>query len=407
MIPTAVAVLGPSDITCDVESATVRHGRDDPTSQPEASTATLNLVGVVPVEIGQWVSLVAVHASISHTRFLGKVTDVEIGWEDVDHPFTRLTAAGDLATMGRRVIGDAPFPAELDGARANRAITASGVATDAARTDPGTVQVLARDVDAQPALNVAQDAAQDGMGILWQTRDGYVVYADADHRRGSITPVALDACEIPVGVVWSRTLEGLVNDVRVRYGMPEAEVRATDASSITDLGTYGYSLTTRLASSADATSRANGMLARQARPAWVLTGISVDLGLLTAVNSTADDTALTAQLLALDVHGLLSVTGLPAGSPYTSAVLWVEGWTEQVAWGEWSIAYAVSDYCRTSPEPRWDDLPDAYTWDTVPDKTWDQTTCLPPIPPSGTWDDIPATTRWDQVDAATTWDTWS
>lgn len=417
MLPVATVTFGttPAEITCEVETATIRHGRDDPSSDPDADAATLGIFGLVPpeVDIGTPITVQATTAGVTSVRFVGKVTDVGIGWDSPDRPIGQIIAVGALADMGRRVVGDAPFPQETDGARANRAIALAGVPTDAARTDLGTLQVLPRDVDAQPALQVAQDAADDGGGMLWMAKDGAVLYADADHRRAAQVKLALDPCAMPLTVTWVKNLEGLVNDVRVRYGTaPEGgdqpEYHATDPVSIAARGTFASSITTRLADAAAATSRAGQMLARQAQPAWVLSGIAIYLELIGKLGADVlDDATATNAVLALEMHDLVSVTGMPAGSPYTSATLWVEGWTETITWSSWRISYAVSAYCRTSAEPRWDDVPAATTWDTIADITWDQATCLPPAPPSGTWNDIPSTLRWDQIPAGTTWDTWS
>lgn len=416
MLPAAVITFAGTDQTCLVESGTIRHGRDDPTSQPEADSATLEAWGPLPagVDIGTDLVVNAVLAGTTYPRFAGKVTDLQISWETVDTPTAQIIAVGQLASMGRRIIGDAPFPQELDGARANRAIGLAGVPTDAARTDPGSLNILGRDVDAKPALSVAQDAASDGSGMVWMTKDGKIVYADANHRRGAQVKVALDACAMPLTVTWVKNLEGLVNDIRIRYGVaPEGgeqpELHVWDQPSIDARGTYGASLTTRLVDSADATARATLALVRQATPAWVFAGVAIDLELISKLRdlTPAQDEAATTAILGLEMHDLISVTGLPAGSPMTSAILWVEGWTESIIWGSWQVSYAVSGYCRTSAPPRWNDVDPTWTWNTVSSSlTWNSSTCLPPRPPQGRWDDVAATLRWDSIDPAITWDSW-
>ena len=414
MIPTAEVAFAATDETCSVERAVIRHGRDDPSSQPQTDTATLEIVGVVPAgtDIGTDIAVDAIVAGVRYRRFAGQISDIAIAFESVDRPVATIIAVGQLAAMGRRIIGDEPWPVELDGARANRAIALAGVPTDPVRTDPGTVQVLARDVDAQPALNVAQDAAVDGDGMLWMAKDGVVLYADVRHRRGYAVALALDACSIPLSIVWSKGLEGLANDIRIRYGAEgaEAEVHLADDDSVAELGEYGASLSTRLANASAANARATLLLNRQSRPAWILAGIGVDLGLIGAMRelTPAADAADTVAILGLEVHNLVSVTGLPDGSPAASATLWIEGWTETIAFGSWLIEYAVSDYCRSSTPPAWDDIPLDRTWNNVdPARTWDAIYCLPPTPPAGRWNDVPSSLRWNQVPPATTWNSWT
>jgi hypothetical protein len=414
--PSAIAWVGDAAgrIECQVLSASIHHGRDDPSSQPEASTATLELVGVLPAEvaIGARVRVSAVLGGVEYPRFDGEITDVEVGWDTVDLTRPRIIAAGDLGRLGRRPIGDVPWPAELDGARVARILQLAGFPPAPLETDPGTVQILARDVDRQPALALAQSTAIDGAGVLWQDRAGAILYADALHRRGVATSLELDACDVGLGLGWAATLEGLCNEAHIRYGVApdggeQPEVTASDPVSIAERGLYGESLTTQLATAADAQRRADVTVARQAAPAWVLGGLEVDLGALDPVR--------TAQLLELvEIHELLSITGLPAGSPATSALLWVEGWRETIEGGAepgaiaWSVAYATSDYCRTAAPPLWDDLAAALTWDSVdPALTWNSSTCIPPQPSRGRWNDAPASLRWDTIDPAATWDTWA
>jgi hypothetical protein len=409
-VPAALAMFGSSSVECQVLSAQIHHGRDDPTSQPVASSATLELVGPLPPDavIGARVTVTAELRGVSSTRFDGEVTDLGVGWDDVDHPRPRVIAVGDLARLGRRPIGDVPWNQELDGARVARILELAGFPTNPFLSDPGTVQVLARDVDRQPALALAQSTADDGAGVLWQDREGRTRYADAMHRRGAELELELRSCDVGIGLGWEESLDGLVNDVHLRYGpTPEGseqpEVYATDAASIDARGLFGASMTTAIATAVDAQKRADLIVARQAVPSWLLGGLEVDHALF--------DDATTAAILGLDVHDLLSITGLPEGSPATSAFLWVEGWREKIDGGDngptWQLAFATSDYCRTAGTPLWDDLTGGETWDTVdPALVWNRATCIPPRPSFGRWHDVPASLRFDTVDPATTWDTW-
>jgi hypothetical protein len=407
----AVDPYAADPIECEVLHAVIRHGRDDPSTQPEADAATLDLVGVMPagVAIGARVSVLASAGGSEYERFAGRITDVRIGWDSVDIPVGTIIAVGELADMGRRVIGDAPYPAELDGTRVNRAIVAAGVSTDPIRSDPGYLTVLPRDVDAKPALVVAGDAAYDGGGFVWQATDGAVLYADAFHRRAPAVALELVACDLPLALTWSQSLEGLANDVSVRYGAAvgggdQPEVHADDPGSIELYGTHAASVTTRLAAESDAAERANLILARQAAPVWVLSALGFDL------EAPMVDADLTAALLGLEVHDLVNVTGMPAGSPMAGAWVFVEGWVETIDPGAWRIELVVSDYCRTAPAPQWDDTDPAWTWDGLdPTLTWDATTCLPPFLAGypDRWVDVPSSERWDTLDPSTEWDAWT
>jgi len=311
-----------------------------------------------------------------------------------------------MGDLGRRVIGDTPWPQELDGARVARILAAAGVTTNPAHNDPGRSQILARDVDAQPALNLAQEVADSASGMLWETRVGEVCYADADHRRNMTPSLTLDACDVLVTPVWQRTTDGLINSATVAYGVAPAGgerpvYTANNAPSRDRYGRYEVSKTTVLADLVDAQALALLLTTRNATPVWVMAALPVDVAALDVDRTTA--------LLTMDVHDLLELTGLPAvGDVPTTTSLWLEGWAETLRAGEHELTLSVSGYCRTVPPPRWDDVRPEVTWDTIGTLTWDEATCFGPLPIRGDrWNDQPASTRWDFLTPDQTWDTFT
>lgn len=366
------AAGGPAvDMSALVEQVSLNHGRDDDTGQPEASSCTLDLLRLSPavippeLDIGAQLAVTITTPNVSSTRFQGRVTDMSLGWKEEgedtpDWGAGQVVAVGTLADTGRRVVGAEPFPQELDGARVARVLQLAGVTLDPLYSDPGTVQILARDIDSQPALDVAHDAAVSASGLLWQTRDGLVRYADATHRRGIQPSITLDASQVLVTPTWQRSTEGLVNDVSVGYGpTPEGSEQprylADEPTSKGKFGTYGYSITTALAALADAQALGQLLLVRNSKPVWSMAALPIAVDAL--------DQATYEALLSLDVHSLISLVGLPAISTApTSAMLWVEGWKETLAYGVHELELAVSGYCRTSAPPRWNDVAPGWLW---------------------------------------------
>lgn len=391
-------------VECQVLRGSIAHGRDDPTTQPVASTCVLELIGDLPAlaVIGTRVEARATVVTArphSFVRFVGEITDIKVAWDSVSLTKPQIIAAGYIGRMGRRLVGATPYPSELDGARVNRAITDAAVPTDPFLTDPGTVNVLARDVDRRAALDVAHDAAEDGGGILWEDRNGRVLYADTEHRRNAPISATLDACDVSVGLEWQQSLEGLINDIYIRYGLPIAEYHASDADMVAQYGVYGGSLSTRLQDEADAIKRADIIIARQARPIWVVSGVEVNLNFLTENEASA--------LINVDVHSLIKLINLPATSPVSEALLWVEGVRETIEPDSWLFSMAVSDYCRTAGATRWNDLPQSLTWDTLdPNMTWNEVSCIAPDPVGGAWDTTDPALRWDTVSSNVLWDQW-
>lgn len=363
-------LTGGADLSCLIDTLTVTHGRDDTGSQPEASAVSIDLTTdldplPLTVEIGAYLKVTTTTAARAYTRFLGRITDIALGWQEAgedtpDMGLGKLTAVGNLADLGRKVVGDAPFPQELDGARVARVLALAGVNLDPGSSDPGTVQILPRDIDSQPALDVAQGTAASSGGLVWETATGEIRYADAMHRKGIGVGLSLDACDLFVTPTWRRTLAGLVNEVSIGYGaIPSGGeqpryVAANDASKAA-FGRYGYTTATELAALADASAMGQLLLVRNGSPVWIMSGLPVDTEGL--------DDARYDQLLALDVHSLVNLTGLPAiGAAPTTATLWVEGWKETFAYGSHVIELVVSGYCRTVPAPRWDDVDPGWLW---------------------------------------------
>lgn len=408
-----------TDISCLVDQVSIQHGRQGATGQPDASAVTLDLSydsdeASLPdgFDVGSLVQVTTTVDGVDSVRFSGNVSDMATGWDDAgtETPsavVAQVVAVGALADSGRRVIGDEPWPQELDGARVARIMNLAGFNLDSITSDPGTVQILPRDVDKQPALALAQEVADSANGILWQTRTGAIRYADAEHRRRTAATLSLDACDVLVTPTWRRDLAGLVNSISLGYGVPVEEggeqprYTATREDSQQRYGRFEFTTATVLSALADAEAMANLLLTRNSHPVWILSELPVDVYDL--------DAARTLELLALDMHDLLSITGLPTtGDLPVTTSLWVEGWSEVLADGVHELSLYVSGYCRTSPPPRWDDVPEEWTWDTLPnpDATWDDASCFGPPTTRGRWADVPASLRWDWVPLDVTWDTW-
>lgn len=404
------------DVSCLVDEVTITQGRADATSQPEPASATVDLTigpgAPLPagVDVGAWLVITTTLAVDTYTRFTGRITDAGIGWDDAgpdtpDAGIGQIVATSVLADYARAVIGAEPFPQELDGARVARAFAAAGLTLDPALSDPGMVEILPRDIDARAALEVAQEAASSAGGLVWETRDGQIRYADADHRRGADVDLDLDACDLYVTPTWMRNVSGLVNDITIGYGTaPEGGGDAPSYTyrhreSVDRWGRYAYSVGTILAREEDAQEMAHLIATQNSTPVWQLNALPVAVADLDATQ--------TAALLDLEVHALLRVSGMPvAGGTPSAFACWLEGWTERLAWGIHDLELTVTDYCRTVPPPRWNDLDPDVAWDTLdPALTWDDTACVgAPVADLGRWDDVAASTRWDQVDPDTAWD---
>lgn len=406
----------------------ITQGRTDPDGQPVPGVCVLQLrtdaLAQLPragdelrVELGEdalaWAGLDTVEElAAGRVRFVGHITDqvARPGLRPDDPGVLQLTATTPRARLGRTYVGDTPWPVELDGARAARILELAAV--DAGLTlgdhDPGTVEVLARDVDRQPAARLLDDLAADTGGTLVELRDGTLVWHDAEHRQGVASSVELTAANVlRESAEAAQKLGGTVNDVELGYGplvggQQLDSVRWTDSASRDRFGPFSTPpRTTQLLDEADADALAYRIVGTSSVPRWNQPGLAVEL----LSGGGTVDAAQRRKLLQLQQGDLLTVAGFPAAGPFRRARLWAEGWTEEVSRTHWRLSIVGSDYGRGGPAPRWADVASDLTWaDVDPDVTWwaavgwDFGEDDP-----GRWLDRPGRQTWDQLDPALTW----
>lgn len=352
------------DSTTALVSYVVARGRGDVTRTTEPSTCTVGLdsrrTDYTP-RVGDQLPLrihpeYAAALEVDPARFTGRVTDVALA----DDNTITVTATGTSARLTSRV-GAEPWPAELDGARAARILAALATIqpVDVGTIEPGTVRVLARDVDAQPAGALLDELAVSAYGLLIEGRDGALSWHDANHRRDATPVVELGGDAIMRPFAWTQGIGDLVNSVTVTYGTGAA-VTITDPASadpVTGHGLAAGEIRSVLAAQVDAATLAFRMVARRAVPLWRLPAVTVDL-MRTA-------RAQLPHLLEIETGDLVDLTGLPGRGPGTEALAWVEGMTESMTRTAWRTSLALSDYLSGGVNLRWVDVPAGIAWDDV------------------------------------------
>jgi hypothetical protein len=419
--PLAITLAGAPVPAEQVGPVVIRHGRETPSQPPDPATCSLTLLSAglprlprigdpLLLELGpgavDYAGLTGPALDAARVRFTGHVTDVTARPATPGTPATvAVIAASPRARLGRTVIGDVPWPVELDGARAQRILdlAAPEAGAPVGLIDPGTVTVTARDIDRQPALDLLNTLAMDSGATLVERRDSTLDWHDAQHRLNGTADLELTARQVLSSVQATQQLAGLVNELRVTYG-PEVEegerptLVFTDPASRADYGPLSASLGTQLQELADAQAFAELTVGRRSRPVWELRELTVDL-----VRTIPAATA--AQLLGIEHAALIAVTGFPTSGPFRAARLWVEGWTETITRTSWTVVLAVSDYGRTGPAARWIDVPSTVTWAALPaDLTWLSAAGWDPgAEDLGRWVDRPADQRWTTTDPALAW----
>lgn len=408
------------------------HGRTSADVRPPPSTLSVQLVAELLPELPELGDALRCELSdemlaalglaapeLARVRFVGTVTDAGVL---PARGVVEVTAAGPKARAALYPIGDIPWPAELDGDRAERILTAL-VEADPTITvgtiDPGTVTLLGRDVDRQPAASLLDDLAAYTGGDCWETRAGELTWHDARHRSDVTPAVELAARHVLVDPRFTKNLDGLVTDLTVGYGLPvfdpldgsttQATVRVADTTA--PIPQLASRVSTPIESTADATAYAIGVVGRRSRPRWRVPNLEVD------VLRTLDDTARDA-LLVVEASVLLRLVGLPTAAPYGTAQLWLEGWTETYSRRAWRMSLAVSPRGLTGAQARWIDVPGTWQPDPLLPATAPLTWLSDPFAgyswigtagwwtddlPGDRWADVPAGLRWGTYPATTEW----
>ena len=420
-----VRFAGSSFTGAVVDSVTVTRGRDSVYADMRPGYAQVVMRDVdegLEVEVGRTMTVtVDDSAGQPVTLFTGTVSD----WRSEalptvdDSPLVTYTvrAVGPLARLPRRSVFAAGRSVELDGARVAAALTAGLGATwqetnpflqwqlagsptptpdyklpglsdpsevDPAATwatydavDPSLIDDGVFNVAALPvadagygAQSVVNETAFSAEGILFETADGRVGYADADRR-------ALNAgagyLELPAAVLerdgfsLSSDLSDLVNQVIVEYA--GGAVTESDSISIGLYGTQERTLSTVLADLSNAETLAAAYLLRHSLPSRILDQLSMSL--LNPDGPTRDG------LLAVNVNDAIAVTGIPSKAGLAQFQGFVEGLTFVASQFDVRLRLDVSELFFSVGDPRWSQIAGTLEWlDVGASTTWEDSRSL-------------------------------
>jgi len=217
---------------------------------------------------------------------------------------------------------------------------------DPALIDPGVFDLasIAAQDNGYDALSLAQEAAASGAGILFETGDGLIAFADADRRPANRAAGAFD---IPSTVVRAELetlsqLADITNRVTVTYS--GGAVTAQDLDSIQRFGVYATEVQTTLVNQANAEARADDFLTRHALPTVQMGSIAVRLDGL-------DDT-LADDLLDLELNAAVRVP-VPDTMGPTNRVGFIEQIVTRFDPHRAELVLNVSDFRLSEGGQRW------------------------------------------------------
>jgi hypothetical protein len=372
-----------------VGSVTVTRGRRTVYERPNAGYASIELrdVGDLPQQltVGSVVEISVVDSTFSEVRiFTGLLSDwqaqtIATGGQPV--VAYRLQAVGPLASLNRRRVATNGAPIETDGERVLGAILATGLrweeapagtwndqdgdwasfgSPDTSLIDPGLFDLAELDANdaGYNALQVAQDAGFSGEGILFETADGRLGYANADRRaaneRAGFLRVLASQLDVR-GLRIAQALAEITNRVTVEYA--GGAVVRDDPFSLIEYGPYETSLRTELVNLSNATVRAEEFIARHSTPTRVLDELPFNL--------RGMNPALRDALLGVGPNAAVEVDDIPARLGITQFQGFVEGMTITVDEYAAELVLTVSDKVLSVGSQRWGQVPSNIAWQDV------------------------------------------
>ena len=380
-----------------INGVTLTNGRTTVDEQPRAGYATITLVtpdnSYPAIEIDQQVVVQVDDSSGTPvTLWTGWISDVEakigaygeVGWLNEQ----RITAVGSLSKLNRRLVGFDGYPKENDGDRIYDIIKEGAGVTWAeyqpasdtwadvnallqwqnvdilvgSIDQPGDFELVAYSGGEASALSLAQQAAQSGLGVLYESPDGKINYSDYSSRTDAVaasgfTSIDTDAI-LANGLSSISRLSDLVNEIEVVYKNNQTETD-TEPTSIALYGLYAGKVNTLLELQADAEQRVEYYLETRAFPRTRLNQITLALHL----DQVSD--AMRNSMLPMRVGKPISIAGLPTSIYPETFSGFVEGYTWTINRNELFLTLNVSEYALSQLQMNWSQVPPALTWADV------------------------------------------
>ena len=397
MIPTVLV----NGVALDLEGVeyriTVSHGRNDITSAPAPSDATMTLLGFlsIPVVISDVVEVEAYGV----TRFTGRVTDTilthdynpngpTLGVGDTCY-VARLdvTLVGNLSLLGLKYVGAAGYAIELLNDRVENILTDANVSYTNNSDPLMTQEALAALDGGYSALDLLTALGSQTGGTLCDLPDGAVLWESYSRRGYGYNPahwddidpldtwadvpyvwadiydrvdtapltVELPHTSVAWSPVWRNTSQTILNDVTVIYGTNQNQSETdTDPASIITHGRRAFTLSTQLHEATDAQSRASDIIRTQSEPRYAVQSVEV------LVETLTDPTR--ASLLDVISGSKVGIDQLPQPAPIDDFVGVCEGWAETYTPGLHRLVLSLSDPRFSYQVVRWDEISAVLTW---------------------------------------------
>jgi len=241
---------------------------------------------------------------------------------------------------------------------------------------PGLYTMENRAAQVDTIYNIASIIANSAFGYLYETNNGDIGYADADHRQNYLLTngyVDLDARHALSQGLSTITRSGDIrNDVYINYGNNFGSQKT--ATSATSIATYGYkaeSIQSVLHSAVDAQAVADRYIAQRAFPQPAFQSITFPITNPEIDNSDRDN------LLGVFMGQPLNIQNLPEQISSGEFEGYVEGWSWSTRFNELFLTINLSPVAYSQVAMRWNTTPITETWQTIdPTLTWEYATIV-------------------------------
>jgi len=383
---TVTVTIGSVDHTAEaIDSVFVQRGRTTYWESVGAGLARVVLLDPAQrPDINDRISVdVALDPTGTARVYTGRVQSIQTQFDPIVGTVVSVEAFGPLARAGRRDQDDT-LPQQLDGARIAALLNAAvsqqwaeqplaqqwgqvdGTATwgdygiDDSLIDPGLYTLEALSNVPQPTFEALSRASFSGGGVVYETGDGRIGYADSTRRQGASfgSPTTLDAADIAaLSATATERRDDIVNQVNLEWS--GGSVLYTASDSVAEYGFTRRDYVSNLDVSDDAVDLAERLTQLQAFPRPELEG-----PLLVRLNNISS--SLTDQLLQLEVNDYISVTNMPtsvlaAGTFYG----FVEGINFELTNTFANVELFASDERYSIYNTRWADVSTTATWGDV------------------------------------------
>jgi hypothetical protein len=396
----------------DIAISDIAHqaGRDDIYTQPNPSYLQVQLVALsgqtLPFQINDSLSLQVKDSSGTYVNlFGGDVTDltIEVGATGSLATVVNYTilAMGSLVKLAKEIYnnnisqdedGDQIYellssvllgswndvPAASTWATYNATETwANALNQGLGEIDqPGLYTMSSRSADPDTIYNIASFIADSAFGYLYESPNGNIGYADADHRQTYLLAngyVDLDARHaLGQGLSTITRSADIRNDIYINYGNNfNSQATATSAESIALYGYKSESIQSAIHSNTNAQEVADRYIAQRAFPLAAFQSITFPI-----TNPEIDDSDRD-NLLGVFMGQPLNIQNLPAQISQGEFEGYVEGWRWSTRFNELFLTINVSPTAFSQVSARWNSVNVSEAWNTLsPTLTWEYATIV-------------------------------